>query len=93
MPELSKTHLGGTMRLGQRRSYFKKIVEKSIVKQLYGDREFIDERHRHRFEVNPDLVAKLEAGSSLVFVAQDETGKQRKRKREGERERERKKEN
>ncbi|XVE53413.1 hypothetical protein DITRI_Ditri03aG0000900 [Diplodiscus trichospermus] len=49
MPEGSKTHMGGTMRLGSRRTYFKVLDCKSA--KLYGDATFVDERHRHRYEV------------------------------------------
>ena len=33
----------------------------------------MDERHRHRFEVNPTLVEQLES-AGLRFVGKDETG-------------------
>ncbi|XVE48407.1 hypothetical protein DITRI_Ditri01bG0000200 [Diplodiscus trichospermus] len=49
MPEGSKTHMGGTMRLGSRRTYFQIMDCKSV--KLYGNRRFIDERHRHRYEI------------------------------------------
>ena len=35
--------------------------------------EYIDERHRHRYEVNPEMVEDLEA-EGLRFVGRDETG-------------------
>ncbi|KAE8659436.1 CTP synthase 1 [Hibiscus syriacus] len=71
MPEGSKTHMGGTMRLGSRRTYFHAPDSKSV--KLYGNRRFIDERHRHRYEVNPDMVARLE-NAGLSFTGKDETG-------------------
>lgn len=71
MPEGSKTHMGGTMRLGSRKTYFQVTDCKSA--QLYGNQSFIDERHRHRYEVNPDMVAQLEKGG-LSFTGKDETG-------------------
>ncbi|KAK7386610.1 hypothetical protein VNO78_26944 [Psophocarpus tetragonolobus] len=71
MPEGSKTHMGGTMRLGSRRTYFQTKECKSA--KLYGCKSFIDERHRHRYEVNPDLVARLE-NAGLYFTGKDETG-------------------
>lgn len=49
MPEHNPGDLGGTMRLGIRRTVFK--TENSILKKLYGDVPFIEERHRHRYEV------------------------------------------
>ncbi|KAG6781306.1 hypothetical protein POTOM_014200 [Populus tomentosa] len=71
MPEGSKTHLGGTMRLGSRRTFFQVTDCKSA--KLYGNRGFIDERHRHRYEVNPDMVSRLE-DAGLSFTGKDETG-------------------
>ncbi|KAH9747019.1 CTP synthase [Citrus sinensis] len=116
MPEGSKTHMGGTMRLGSRRTYFQVkdcksaklficgfnyveiiISKASYVPQVYnitsafieqrccrlakplalcviryGNRTFIDERHRHRYEVNPDMIARLE-NAGLSFTGKDET--------------------
>jgi CTP synthase (UTP-ammonia lyase) len=46
MPEISKTHLGGTMRLGTRRAILKST--KCLASRLYGGVTSIDERHRHR---------------------------------------------
>ncbi|OMO63632.1 CTP synthase [Corchorus olitorius] len=71
MPEGSKTHMGGTMRLGSRRTYFKVPDCKSA--KLYGNASFVDERHRHRYEVNPDMISKFEA-AGLSFVGRDESG-------------------
>ena len=71
MPEISKTHLGGTMRLGSRPTIWQ--VDNCKIKSLYGDGESVDERHRHRYEVNPDLIEDIEK-AGLVFVGKDETG-------------------
>ncbi|RRT63562.1 hypothetical protein B296_00003719 [Ensete ventricosum] len=72
MPEGSKTHMGGTMRLGSRRTYFK--VPSCKAAKLHGNASFVDERHRHRYEVNPEMVPEFEK-AGLAFVGQDETGK------------------
>ncbi|XP_020208399.1 CTP synthase [Cajanus cajan] len=72
MPEGSKTHMGGTMRLGSRRTYFHISDCKSA--KLYGNARFVDERHRHRYEVNPDMISQLE-NAGLSFVGKDETGR------------------
>ncbi|XP_028773368.1 CTP synthase isoform X2 [Neltuma alba] len=72
MPEGSKTYMGGTMRLGSRRTYFQVANCKSV--KLYGNVSYIDERHRHRYEVNPDMISQLE-NAGLSFVGKDETGK------------------
>ncbi|KAJ4824084.1 CTP synthase 1 [Turnera subulata] len=71
MPEGSKTHMGGTMRLGSRRTLFKVPNCKSA--KLYGNGSFVDERHRHRYEVNPEMVSQFE-NAGLSFVGRDETG-------------------
>ncbi|KAK1410909.1 hypothetical protein QVD17_37451 [Tagetes erecta] len=71
MPEGSKTHMGGTMRLGSRKTYFQVTDCKSA--QLYGNQTSIDERHRHRYEVNPDMVPQLEE-AGLSFTGKDESG-------------------
>lgn len=72
MPEGSKTHMGGTMRLGSRRTFFQ--VKDCKSAKLYGNRTYIDERHRHRYEVNPDMIARLE-NAGLSFTGKDETGR------------------
>ena len=33
----------------------------------------VDERHRHRYEVNPELIGDIEE-AGLVYVGKDETG-------------------
>merc|ERR1711962_1289734 len=59
MPEHNPGQLGGTMRLGKRRTVFKKHA-RSLTKQLYGNADSVDERHRHRYEVNPQLTQYFE---------------------------------
>lgn len=79
MPEGSKTHLGGTMRLGTRKTVISPKSKHALA--LYrnlkcmspGSDVIIDERHRHRYEVNPAFVDQLES-TGLKFVGRDETG-------------------
>ncbi|KAJ3204020.1 CTP synthase ura7 [Entophlyctis luteolus] len=71
MPEITKTHLGGTMRLGTKETLFGEGTEGSITRRLYDNVQVIHERHRHRYEVNPKYVAQLEA-AGLKFVGRDE---------------------
>ncbi|KZP28344.1 CTP synthase [Athelia psychrophila] len=74
MPEISRTHMGGTMRLGLRPTVFDPEAESwSSVRKLYGGAPKVWERHRHRYEVNPESVEKLVA-SGLTFVGKDEKG-------------------
>lgn len=72
MPEVDRTKMGGTMRLGVRKTI---IHEKQCVaKWLYGTRN-VFERHRHRYEVNPEIIGALEEDGGLRFVGTDESGK------------------
>ncbi|KAF8970407.1 CTP synthase [Flammula alnicola] len=74
MPEISKTHMGGTMRLGLRPTVFgPKTEEWSLARKLYGGAGTIWERHRHRYEVNPSYVERL-VESGMVFAGKDEKG-------------------
>ncbi|KAF5383027.1 hypothetical protein D9615_005089 [Tricholomella constricta] len=74
MPEISKTHMGGTMRLGLRPTVFEEGTETwSRARQLYGGAGKIWERHRHRYEVNPKYVDQL-IKSGLIFSGKDEKG-------------------
>lgn len=41
---------------------------------MYGHQDFVEERHRHRYEVNPDLVPQLEE-KGMRFVGRDEHNK------------------
>ena len=72
MPEVSKTHMGGTMRLGLRPTVFSASSgEWSNVRGLYGGAGKIWEKHRHRYEVNPDYIDRLKL-SGLEFMGKDE---------------------
>ncbi|KAJ3609317.1 hypothetical protein NHX12_023840 [Muraenolepis orangiensis] len=71
MPEHNPGQMGGTMRLGKRRTVFK--TKNSVLRKLYGDVEHVDERHRHRFEVNPELTGHFEE-KGLHFVGHDVEG-------------------
>ncbi len=55
-------YLGGTMRLG---AYPIRLKPGTLVHRLYG-RDVVAERHRHRYEVNPKYVDKLEAAGLRV---------------------------
>nr|XP_040145103.1 CTP synthase 1 [Ictidomys tridecemlineatus] len=71
MPEHNPGQMGGTMRLGKRRTLFQ--TKNSVMRKLYGDPDYLEERHRHRFEVNPVLKKCLEE-QGLKFVGQDVEG-------------------
>jgi CTP synthase len=77
MPEIDKTTMGGTMRLGSRITKFTNPTfddgSTSILKRLYNNADLIHERHRHRYEVNPIYVNQIHDGG-LKLVGRDETG-------------------
>jgi CTP synthase len=58
----SKKNLGGTMRLG---SYKAKLKKNTLIKKIYKS-TMINERHRHRYEVDKKLKPKLEK-KGLIF--------------------------
>jgi len=55
--------LGGTMRLG---AWPCNLASDSLVREVYGGAAEISERHRHRYEFNPEFRETLER-SGLVF--------------------------
>lgn len=54
--------LGGTMRLGAQLCH---LAEGSKAREIYGA-ETIEERHRHRYEVNNNLLPQIEAAGLKV---------------------------
>jgi CTP synthase len=58
----SKKDLGGTMRLG---SFKAKLKKNSLISKIYKS-TIINERHRHRYEVDKKLKPKLEK-KGLIF--------------------------
>ncbi|KAI9843706.1 MAG: CTP synthase ura7 [Sclerophora amabilis] len=73
MPEIDKKNLGGTMRLGLRPTHFQSGSEWSRLRQLYGEKSTILERHRHRYEVNPEYIERL-SKAGLEFIGKDDRG-------------------
>lgn len=77
MPEIDKTTMGGTMRLGTRVTKFTnpdfEDGTSSILKKMYKNADYVNERHRHRYEVNPEYVNQIHDGG-LKLVGRDETG-------------------
>lgn len=66
MPEqkerIRKREYGATMRLG---AYPALLKKQTIAYEAYG-KQHISERHRHRYEVNPEYIERIEK-SGLVF--------------------------
>ncbi len=69
MEELDQTNIGGTMRLGLKKTYLDKNLS-TIVYKLYG-KEVIEERHRHRYEVNPSYIHMIDNKTNLRFVGRN----------------------
>ncbi|MDP2650907.1 MAG: CTP synthase, partial [bacterium] len=59
---LEKSDYGATMRLG---AWPATLKNKTIARAAYGKQK-ISERHRHRYEVNPEYIERLE-GKGLIF--------------------------
>jgi len=66
---VQESRYGATMRLGAYPAILKKGT---IVHKLYGENK-VYERHRHRYEVNPEYVEKLEK-DGLVFSGRSPDG-------------------
>tara|TARA_B100002051_G_C16743519_1_gene645873 strand:+ start:4591 stop:6264 length:1674 start_codon:yes stop_codon:yes gene_type:complete len=60
--KIAKGDMGGTMRLGQ---YEAKLKKGSVAAKAYKAQSIV-ERHRHRYEVNPEYINRL-TDKGLVF--------------------------
>ena len=73
MPEqrklLAEGKYGATMRLG---AYPAELQKGSVAQEAYGKTE-VSERHRHRYEVNPDYIAEIEK-AGMVFSGKSPDG-------------------
>lgn len=67
---LRESRYGASMRLG---SYPAHLKKGTLVHKLYG-KDIVYERHRHRYEVNPDYVEILEK-NGMVFSGKSPDGK------------------
>ncbi len=68
--KLAKADMGGTMRLGQYPAVLKKGT---IARKAYGQDDVL-ERHRHRYEVNPEYIMELEEGG-ITFSGKSPDGR------------------
>lgn len=64
-------NMGGTLRLG---AYPAVLKPRSIVRKLYGGKKEVSERHRHRYEVNPEYH-KILKENDLVFSGMSPDGR------------------
>jgi CTP synthase len=73
MPEqkklLAECNYGGSMRLG---AYDANLEKGTIAREAYG-KDVIQERHRHRYEVNPEFIEKI-TDAGLVFSGKSPNG-------------------
>lgn len=73
MPEqkdlIAEGNYGGTMRLGV---YTAELAKGTIARDAYGT-DSVKERHRHRYEINPDYIEQLEKGG-IVFSGKSPDG-------------------
>ncbi|VVB60641.1 CTP synthase [uncultured archaeon] len=67
---VTESHYGATMRLG---AYPAILTKGSLIRKLYDDQNKIYERHRHRYEVNPQYIETLEK-NGLVFSGRSPDG-------------------
>lgn len=58
------------MRIGQ---YSAKILPNSLLKNIYTQ-EVISERHRHKYEINKDMIQAFESKQFVVAAIQPESG-------------------
>ncbi|KAG5437846.1 hypothetical protein PCANB_000561 [Pneumocystis canis] len=71
--KIDQQYYGGTMCLGLKKVFFQNNIEWSKIKKLYNNKDYISERHRHRYEINPEYVKQLE-NAGLIFVGRDKLG-------------------
>lgn len=67
--KLAEKDFGGSMRLGE---YSAKLIKDSVASAAYGTSTIL-ERHRHRYEVNPQYVERLKKGG-LLFSGMSPNG-------------------
>ena len=60
--KIADNNYGGSMRLGS----YPAVLKKGTIARKAYKKDKIDERHRHRYEVNPEYIAQL-ANEGLVF--------------------------
>jgi len=68
---LKESRYGGSMRLG---AYPAVLKRGTLVWKLYGEKDIVYERHRHRYEVNPDYHQILEE-HGLIFSGKSPDGR------------------
>jgi len=67
--KIAEEDYGGSMRLG---SYTAHLEKNTIARNAYG-KDLVQERHRHRYEVNPEYIKELNK-AGLVFSGKSPNG-------------------
>ncbi len=67
---LAKKDMGGTMRLGA----YPAVLQKNTIAYGAYKRNGISERHRHRYEVNPEYISELQK-AGVVFSGESPDGR------------------
>jgi len=67
---VTESRYGATMRLG---AYPAMLSEGSLIRKLYDNQSKVYERHRHRYEVNPQYIETLEK-NGFVFSGRSPDG-------------------
>ncbi len=67
--KIAEEDYGGSMRLG---SYTAHLEKNTVARKAYG-RDLVQERHRHRYEVNPEYIKRL-TDAGLVFSGKSPDG-------------------
>lgn len=67
--KMKKEEYGGSMRLG---TYEARLGKGTLAEKLYGSTKIL-ERHRHRFEVSPTFIEKIEK-AGMVFSGKSPDG-------------------
>ncbi len=63
--------MGASMRLG---SYVTTLVDGSLAKEIYNNKDNVSERHRHRLEINNDYKSMLENSGLVISGNNNESG-------------------
>ena len=67
--KIAKGDMGGSMRLGQ----YKAVISKGSLAEAAYKTNRVLERHRHRYEVNPDYIEQLE-NAGITFSGKSPDG-------------------
>lgn len=69
MVDYKNVGMGDTMRVGR---YVARLKQGTLARRVYGKDE-IGERHRHRYEINPEFTATLEEHGMVISGVNPET--------------------